>query len=272
MPKRNRDSFDPPESSTPPPMRRMKLAVSSPIRPSTSKLLATPHAPHVIRTPYSAPSDSPNNPFGLKRSLYALELPKVTSFGKHTPVRMQVVTDADMDPLTKHRRSRGGVYRVVQVPNNYTFRHLHKLILYLFASDTNLHHGSQILPNGLLAGKRTLSEKAAGKSRADARSSTWGGHYFEVQKQITLYPEAKHPGTIEPGGKTWAKLSSVRDRKLFRDLCDPSLDLDTSLPAMLEDEDAEKEEWTWEAEDDFTLRHVWPDGPELERGIIYVSR
>ncbi|KAI0084709.1 hypothetical protein BDY19DRAFT_969672 [Irpex rosettiformis] len=270
MSKRPRDHYDMPESSTSPPARRMKLSASSPILPSTSKLLATPHIPYAIRTPYSAPTDSPTNPFGLKRSLYALELPKATAFGKHTPIRMQLVTDTDLRPSTSNRRSRGGVYRVVQVPNNYTFRHLHKLILYLFASDIHLHHNSKSQPNmSLLNGKRPLSRKAAGKARADVRSSTWGGHYFEAQKKISTYPEAKHPGTIKPGGKTFTKLSSVRDRQLFRDLCDPSLDLDTSLPATLEDEDAEKEEWSWEAEDDFTLRHVWPDGPELEQGIIY---
>lgn len=282
MPKRARDHYDTPESPCSPPTRRLKIAraVSSPIRPSTSKLLATPHTTRVFHTPYSIPSDSPGNPFGLKRSLLALELPRPTSFGRHTPLRLQVVTDLDSRPSASQRRARDGIYRVVQIPNNYTFRHLHKLILYLFASDTQPRRGSKAQPSG--SGPRTplpsskrpavLSRKAAGKARADGKCAAWGGHYFEVQKQVSLFPESKRPGVIKPGGKTWAKLSSVRDRKLFRDLCDPRLDADTSLPEMLEDEDTEKEDWAWEAEDDFTIGHVWPDGPALERGIIYVSR
>lgn len=262
MSKRPRDSHDTPESSSPP-TRRPRLAVSSPLRPSTSTLFSTPHgssSPYVIRTPYSAPTDSPSNPFGLKRSLYALDLPKVSSFSRHTPIRMQLVVDGDTA-----RRTRGGVHRVVQIPNNYTFRHLHKLILFLFASDID-----------------TPSSK--GKARATSTSTpTWGGHYFQVIKHVSLYPESKHPGVMKPDGHTYAKLSSVRDRKLFRDLCDPSPSSafnttteDASLPAMLEDEDAdanedgERGEWTWEAEDDFTIGHVWPRGPEIDRGIIYV--
>ncbi|KAI0694972.1 hypothetical protein BC835DRAFT_1415147 [Cytidiella melzeri] len=270
MSKRPRDTHDTPESSISPPTRRLKLAqpASSPIRPSHSKLLTTPYSSCAIRTPYSVPSDSPSNPFGLKRSLLALDLPRITSFGKHSPLRLQLVTDSDTRGPTAQRRGRGGVYRVVQVPNNYTFRHLHKLILYLFASDIHLYHGSKTQPNSVRFRQSTTS-KAAGKARADATSSSWGGHYFEVQKHISLFPETKRPGVIKPDGKTWAKLSSVRDRKLFRDLSDSCGDLDTSLPEMLEDGDTDKEEWTWEAEDDFTVAHVWPKGPLLDRGIIY---
>ncbi|OBZ75488.1 hypothetical protein A0H81_04703 [Grifola frondosa] len=38
------------------------------------------------------------------------------------------------------------------------------------------------------------------------------------------------------------------------------------------DEETEEDKdngWTWEAEDDFTLSHVWVDGPDLKKGIIY---
>ncbi|KAI0766292.1 hypothetical protein BC629DRAFT_1539185 [Irpex lacteus] len=254
MLKRPRDSYDTPESSSPP--------LAGPASPSPPR--SAPHlhplldsSPYALRTPYSAPTDSPSNPFGLKRSLYALDLPKVSSFSRHTPIRMQVVIDGDTA-----RRTRGGVHRVVQIPNNYTFRHLHKLILFLFASDID-----------------TPSSKGKARATSTSTSTTWAGHYFQVLKDVSLYPESKLPGVMKPDGTTYAKLSSVRDRKLFRDLCDPSpfnaTTEDASLPAMLEDEDTnangdgERGEWTWEAEDDFTIGHVWPRGPEIDRGIIY---
>ncbi|KAI0340394.1 hypothetical protein BDW22DRAFT_417871 [Trametopsis cervina] len=275
MSKRPRES---PESSPSPSTRRFKLsyATSSPTRASTSKQPFTPRSHHVNNTPHSAPSDSPSNPFGLKRSLLALDLPRVTSFGQHIPLRLQVATDADAR-VSSLKRNRGGIYRVVQVPKTYTFRHLHKLILYLFASDMHAPNSTKAQPpphrtqDTLLSSKRptVLSRKAAGKARAHPETATWGGHYFEVQKQITIFPETKRPGVIQPGSKTVAKLSSVRDRQLFRDLYDPYANASTFLPTTLEDEDTDREDWTWEAEDDFTLSHVWPNLPEMEKGIVY---
>lgn len=195
-------------------------------------------------------------------------------------MRLQLVHESSIRKLSNQRREREGVYRVVQVPTNYTFRHLHKLILFLFASDIQHCHLAKAAPifarlqQSSSKLPATLSNKVAGKARETSgatASQSWGGHYFEVQKQVALYPESKKPGVIKPGGKTWAKLSSIRERRLFRDLTNPHADVVAPLPPTLEDEDVDKEEWTWEAEDDFTLAHVWPKGPTLDKGIIYVS-
>ena len=32
-----------------------------------------------------------------------------------------------------------------------------------------------------------------------------------------------------------------------------------------------EEDWIWEAEEDFTVGHVWPEGGDLKRGCVYVS-
>lgn len=179
--------------------------------------------------------------------------------------------------LTAKRRDRdGGVYRVVQVPLNYTFRHLHKLILFLFASDIGELHAQ--LPSGRRTSLRSASTsttQAKGKGRAvlDPTTTQWGGHFFEVLKNAAVHTNATKPGVIKSGARVRTKLSSVRERRLFRDLLDPENAVGSSsvLPKTLEDEDVEKEDWTWEAEDDFMLGQVWYKGPSLDRGIIYVS-
>ena len=73
-------------------------------------------------------------------------------------------------------------------------------------------------------------------------------------------------------GHTWAKLSSVRDpfrRKRGKVRHDDS---DDAVSDGIEDEGGEGEEdWIWEAEEDFTVGHVWPEGGDLKRGCVYVS-
>ena len=100
------------------------------------------------------------------------------------------------------------MYRVVQVPANYTFRHLHKLILWLFAADAHWapppgaklptrHRRSTRLkelrtpPSGRRAaslgsvsvGKRHAEEgeKALRPAMGAEVPSGWAGHVFEVR-------------------------------------------------------------------------------------------
>ena len=275
MSKRARAIFDC-ESPNPPSPPAKRLAQSSPIRPRASSLSSTPFA-YTVRTPLSVPQDSPTNPFGLKRSLAALELPRSTAFGKHICLRLQLVDSRLNRTLSAKRRDRdGGVFRVLQVPLNYTFRHLHKLILFTFASDISEFHSK--LPSGRRTSLRSAATKpiqGKGKARAGpgAHASQWGGHFFEVLKPAAVHSNATKPGVIKAGATVRTKLSSVRERRLFRDLLDPenSAASSSDLPKTLEDEDVEKEDWTWEAEDDFTLGQVWYRGPTLDRGVIYVS-
>ena len=35
-------------------------------------------------------------------------------------------------------------------------------------------------------------------------------------------------------------------------------------------EEEEDKEWVWEAEDDYTVGHVWETGTEEDKGVIYV--
>jgi hypothetical protein len=288
MSKRTRTAFerDSPTPSSPPAKRVYALhhSASSPIRPRRSSTVSSPFAYYAARTPLSVPLDSPTNPFGLKRSLAALELPRVTSFGKHICLRFQLVDTRPGHNVSFRRRDKTGVYRVVQVPLNYTFRHLHKLILYLFASDVSEAHSQ--LPstrrNSLRSASVTMVSRAKGKSRArDVLDHSacnafkqWGGHFFEVLKQVAVFRDSSSkPGVIMPGARVHTKLSSVRERRLFKDLLDPenASECPSDLPKALEDEDVESEDWRWEAEDDFVLGQAWPKGTSLDRGIIYVS-
>lgn len=220
----------------------------------------------------SVPQDSPTNPFGLKRSLAALELPRATSFGKHICLRFQLCDDRFNSAALSKRRDRDGIFRVVQVPLNYSFRHLHKLILYLFASDIGEMHSNRVK-----LAMRNAAAEGKGKGRARdpgyTSASEWGGHFFEVLKNAYLHRDSSSKrGMIMPGAKLRHKLSSVRERRLFRDLLDPdNTEGEGALPKALEDEDVENEDWSWEAEDDFTLGQLYTRGPMLDRGVIYVS-
>lgn len=93
-----------------------------------------------------------------------------------------------------------------------------------------------------------------------------------MQNDLEKLHGVARPGSIKAGGRTTVKLSSVRDRRLFRDLWDTQPGSSTSAVPRAEDEDPTKEEWVWEAEDDYNLLHVWPKGPTLNKGIIYVSQ
>lgn len=35
-------------------------------------------------------------------------------------------------------------------------------------------------------------------------------------------------------------------------------------------EDEELEDWKWEDEEEFSVGHAWPKGPDLHRAIVYV--
>lgn len=265
----------------PPPQKRYRstpTGSSSPSTATSSSSLATP-GPFSTPYAYTPPSDSPTNPFGRIRKLALtgskLTLPRATSFSKHLPLRFQIVRDAEGE-------GGEGTYRIVQVPLNYTFKHLQKLLFFLFDEERGSASGSSrsrahVPPAELL--RRHLHGQE--------------GHLFEVQDSIRMY---KLPATTTRAprslflslpsssalpsrvghirtGRTWAKLSSVRDpfcrsdASLFRDgRCDGEVDaVDEG-----EGEDGE-EDWIWEAEEDFTLGHVWPEGGDLKRGCIYVS-
>ena len=169
-------------------------------------------------------------------------------------------------------------YRIVQVPLNYSFRLLHELILFLFASDSRLRvrrprrvFSPSLYPHQPPAPQRKPKLEVFGESPKKEE-----GHLFEVMNDVSVYSSTYRPGVIRPGtGKLYARLSSKRERKLFRGGDrdrdeDEDEDVFGSAPAKPTPED-DDEEWDWEAEDDFLLGNVWTDGPDLKKGIVYVS-
>jgi hypothetical protein len=227
-------------SSSPIPKRR-HLAILLPSSPSTNDDI--PHTPYALYR--SIPSDSPTNPFGRKPSL-KLTLPHQTPFSKHLAFRFQFIRDG------AQRKDREGVYRIAQVPLNYTFRHLHKLLYFLF--------------DGPVAPSTTTNSVSAKRKRKDGKQEEFG-HLFEAQKSVVVYSLAHKPGQIK-SGRTWAKLSSVRDPYRYRE--DEASERDDNDVDSDGDNKSEIAEWKWEAEEDLTLAHVWPHGPDLSKAIVYV--
>lgn len=227
--------------------------LSSPLPPSSpcasSSLLATPRTPA-----WTVPADSPTNPFGrIRRLRHDTTLPLPTSFSKHLPLRFQLIRSrSDGRDLKK-----GGVYRVVQVPLNYTLAHLRKLIAYVFDpakdGEITVPYNLRRPPN---RPARTVSSNK-GKGKEPATSTNPIGHLFEVRKQVKV----GHDGAIEKG-LTWVKSSTTRDPYHY-----PGNDPQDTL--FLDDE---SDQWRWEAEEDIQLAKVWPKGGDLTRAIVYVRQ
>ncbi|KAH9917304.1 uncharacterized protein B0H18DRAFT_1034842 [Fomitopsis serialis] len=360
----SKHAFEIPSPSSTPPSKRTRFDpdTSSPVRRHTTRVptSASDSSPYThysfpssgtsTSTPYSIPADSPTNPFGLQRTLLALKLPRPLGFAQHLALRFQLVYDPPRRDTKGKGKARAGqqddvgkedeparvlaaelenVHRIVQVPTNYTFRHLHKLVLWLLASDARWKRPpGATLPSRYRRSPRLKEQKTqpvAGHRRARSAydrkgkgrmveedpdegprpaigtdvPSSWAGHVFEVRDNVQLYTHHYRPGVIKRGsGRVLVRLSSVRDRKLFPDLygdnalvkaCSSSgyassaastsgawseggeLDA-TSSPETDFEEDADDlsaDEWVWEAEDDYTIEHVWPDGLDYAQAIIY---
>ncbi|KAJ3729869.1 hypothetical protein C8R42DRAFT_772387 [Lentinula raphanica] len=224
-------------------------SVSNPVTPA--KTSGSFEFPSSSSTPYPLyPSDSPSNPFGRTRTLSA-SLPPKSSFGRHLPLRFQFFRQG-------MRRDREGVYRVVQVPLSYNFKHLRSLIAFLF--------GNQ-----------------AGPSSDEENEKT--GHLFEIRKNVVMYSDSYKPGSIRKS-ETSVRLSSARDPYRFKREWDYEGDWRVD-GAEEEDEDEEKENdqltddsengeksARWEAEEDYTLEHVWKpvrkgERPDDKTAIVY---
>ena len=177
------------------------------------------------------PSDSPTNPFGRFRKLMLLG--EEMKLPKATSFSKHLPLRLQLVRSGKPTRTGEGTYRIVQVPLNYTIRLLHKLLLFLFG-----------VPDLSSSSPSTSTDST---SPQDASFSSRDSHLFEVLHSIRTYK----PNTIRPGhiksSCTWAKLSSAHHP--FKE---------------------DGEDWLWQDEEDFTLSHVWPEGGDLARGLIYV--
>ena len=250
-PKRTRDEPASALSYTPSrgPKRRQltgSLPPSSPV--ASSSAVTTPRTPAYN---WKVPADSPTNPFGrIRRLTQGTTLPRPTSFSKHLPLRFQFI-----HPRVDGREiDRDGIYRIAQVPLNYTLAHLRKLIEYIFdpAKDAEI-----VEPYSLRrASRRTSNVSSSSKGKLVELGDP--GHLFEIQRKVKM----GCAGQIKEA-QTWAKASTVRDPYHY-----PGNDSEDSLWL---DDDGAGEEWKWEAEEDFTLSKVWPKGGDLARGIVYVG-
>ncbi|KAH0834679.1 hypothetical protein J3R83DRAFT_10203 [Lanmaoa asiatica] len=222
------------------------LPPSSPI-PSSSSAFTTPRTPACN---WRVPADSPTNPFGrIRRLTQGTTLPRPTSFSKHLPLRFQLI-----HPRVDGREiDRDGIYRIIQVPLNYTLAHLRKLIEYAFdpATDAEI-----VEPYSLRRSSRRTSSVLSSRKGKEVELGDPVGHLFEIQRKIKI----GCAGEIKEA-QTWVKASTTRDPYHY-----PGNDSEDSL--WLEDDGA-GEVWKWEAEEDFTLSKVWPKGGDLARGIVY---
>ncbi|KAI0634883.1 hypothetical protein C8Q77DRAFT_1072267 [Trametes polyzona] len=289
--KRPRDAFDTPDSSSPPvpanKRRYLSSSVSGSSPSASSTRLSTPYTLPYFRSPFSdsVPHDSPSNPFGLNRALRALTLPRPTGFSKHIVLRMQLVSTVG-PPGTRSRRAlpQEAPYRIVQVPLNFSFRLLHMLLLFLFASDARLRvRRKKRVVNRDLRARQSVTPSHNARSGLTKTGGTedrqhGDGHLFEVFEDIKLYANSYRPGVIKAGsGRLYVRLSSAREGKLFPDAPSQSKDEDVfgTTPEgepsgdMNEKGDSDEDGWDWEAEDDFLLSNVWMDGPNLRKGVIY---
>ncbi|KZT02122.1 uncharacterized protein LAESUDRAFT_763064 [Laetiporus sulphureus 93-53] len=203
---------------------------------------------------YPTPSDSPSNLFSFKHSLVALTIPQLTRFGQHLALHFQLVYDPPRNEADRTLKNQlHNVYRIVQVPKSYTLRHIHHLILFLFATDTWL----DVPPTAKALTKRNRSrqlidmKRVAGKglvgkgARRDTAQGIWRGrsgtpdysfafhpavtsavpegwirHVFEIRGGIQFSGSNERPRIKPNTGRVRKRASSVREQILFRDLYD----------------------------------------------------
>jgi hypothetical protein len=193
--------------------------------------------PYIPSTPSYPPhpADSPSNPFGRTHAWNLLQdLPPPTSFSKHLPLRFQYLKRG------VPRETLEGIYRVVQVPQSYTLVHLKSLIGFLF---------------GGAYGQTPLADEDE-------------AHMFEAKKSVSVYPSSFKPGQIKQG-RTWAWASSVLDPYLYYP--DWTADEEAREGGPHAGDPDEEDERKWTAEEDLTVAHVWPEGGDVTRAIVYVS-
>ncbi|KAJ7707830.1 hypothetical protein B0H16DRAFT_1633432 [Mycena metata] len=180
--------------------------------------------------PYpSGPSDSPSNPFGRTRTWNLLQ-----ALPPPTSFSQHLPLRFQYIKRGVPREELQGIYRVVQVPQSYTLVHLKSLIGFLFGGAYG-----QVPPDD---------------DEGDA-------HVFEAKKSVAVYAASFRPGQIMYGD-TWAYSSSALDPYLYYPDWEAE---DDSLDSKAKEDD----ERQWTAEEDMTIAHVWPEGGDTSRGIVY---
>ncbi|KAF5389697.1 hypothetical protein D9757_006054 [Collybiopsis confluens] len=206
------------------------------------------------------PSDSPTNPFGRTRTLNT-SLPQKTTFGRHLPLRFQFLRHGVKRDFNNvdDPSGREGIYRIVQVPLNYTFQHLRALVAFLF--------GGRFID---------LVEEGEDADEDD-------GHLFEIREGVVMYSKHYLPGTIKKS-ETVVRLSNSKDPYRYKGKWDyengwkEEGEFSNHGNEGKDDEGSEAEGETnvkWEAEEDYTLGHVWKPAlrgqcPDDKTAIVYL--
>lgn len=260
-------AFSPPPPSLPSPYS------SSPARPSSS--IADSSFTSFYSAFSSAPSDSPTNPLGLARAR-DLHLPRATSFSKHVPLRFQVV---GFDAPSSRGRQRSSAkargkqpeqpFRIVQVPLNYSFRHLHAALVFLFADAIAPSTDAEAPPSPAPSTSSAELSPSPPPNPLPPTPEVPPEHIFEVMHDAKLYAMAYKPGVIRRA-RAVVKLTDTSEvwHAAGEDEAEAASDSegesDGNTPAPA------KERWKWENETDFHLSRVWDKGLDLSRVIIYV--
>ncbi|KAL5498734.1 hypothetical protein ACEPAH_2089 [Sanghuangporus vaninii] len=178
MLKRPRDAFDTSPASSTPPERPGKAVKRFHIDSDAFSDVSTFHVP----------SDSPSNPFGRFRTHSPHNLPAPTPVSDHLVLRFQL------------DRQRHNVHRIVVVPANYTFWHLHRLTQFLFKWKDF----------------RTERHPENKHCRIQRRIE----HVFTVKKRIVFYAAGKSVGIFKDGMDVMRVAGNVKElkRMCFDDL------------------------------------------------------
>ncbi|KAL0958053.1 hypothetical protein HGRIS_000230 [Hohenbuehelia grisea] len=261
------------------------------------------------RTPSSfaslTPMDTPSNPLGLRhRQSMLWSLPDQSSFSDHIPLRFQLVqcvpprsgkgkgkmarTPATssqnvpkpgekitINPAITIRHDREGVNRIVQVPRNYTFLHVRRLIMFLFGGiggeSIEIECGDE-------------QDIDVPRTRPKARDDN-EPYVFEVFRNIDMYAPKARPGEIREG-ELWTRLSNAQEARKVEESQSGDTEEEindffrgsTALRKVLASassqapstSDADIEECSWKSEDELDLFSIWPKGCNYHsRGIVY---
>ncbi|KAF8911711.1 hypothetical protein CPB85DRAFT_1303186 [Mucidula mucida] len=216
-------TFKFPIPSTP---SRIPLPSSSPIKGAYSQSSSSSVYSQALSLP--PPTDSPNNPFGrISTVTLRSSLPEPIGYGFHLLLRCQF--------FRKSTPKGEGTYRIVQMPNGYTFAHLRHLLAFIYGGD------------------------------ADGSS-----HLFEVRRKVTMCNPIYKLGAVKKGtGEPWVRIACggqsdpwVWTQSGFSTDSEDD-EVDVANPKT--------ETWRYEPEDAFTLKHLWPDAhnPDASLAIIY---
>ena len=174
MLKRPRDAFDTSPASSTPPDRPGKAVKRYRLDSDAFSDAST----------YHIPSDSPSNPFGRFKTYQPRGLPSPRPVADHLVLRFQL------------SRQKHSVHRIVVLPPNYTFWHLHRLTQFLFK----------------WRDYRVEKDPENKHRRVQRRAE----HVFTIKKRVVFHLETRLPGLFKDGTDV---IRVAKDVKELKSMC-----------------------------------------------------